>query len=313
MKFSVVLAFVAVLALVAVSEDTPFTGKKVVVIGGTGTIGYATSLALARSGAHVTLVSRNVHPHRQKGEEAAAAICADEQVLAAHGNATYMKADARDAAALQAVFESVGNDTEIVINAAGSLGFLGNLSNCKAYLADEEHNPILSYLKPTVVSTTTAAEFMVAAGKKGVIVNVGAYSEGAKIGYNYFSPFFMAAARGVETATYAGAAKYVLKGVRVNAITLGIVDSPFIRNMAKFFEPGEKSKQPWEGDDVKETDEIWKKHKAEVIHRDIPVGEPASVQDIVDGIFFLADPETDFISGTILRADGGYWATASAL
>jgi len=200
-----------------------------------------------------------------------------------------------------------------VINAAGSLGFLGNLSNCKAYLADEEHNPILSYLKPTVVSTTTAAEFMVAAGKKGVIVNVGAYSEGAKIGYNYYSPFFMAASRGVEAATYAAAAKYVLKNVRVNSIALGIVDSPFVRNMAKFFEPGDKSKQPWEGDDVKATDKIWKDHMAEVYRRDIPAGAPASLQDVVDGIFFLADPETDFISGTVLRADGGYWATASAL
>jgi len=310
MKFSFVLVFAALLALLAVSEDTPFTGKKVVVVGGTGTIGYATALALAKSGANVTLVSRNQHPYRKKGEAAASAIAKNKDVVTAGGYAWFRKADARNAEELEAVFAEVGDDLDIVINAAGSLGFLGELSDCKKYLDDDEHNPLLTYLKATAVSTKTAADHMVAADHPGVIVNVGAYSETAKIGYNFYSPFFMAASRGVEAVTYAAAGKYVLKKVRVNEIELGAMEGPFIRNIAKFF--AEEPKQPWEGPDIQEDDELWKNNTAKVIKKDIPIGKLATVQDIVDGIFYLADPETDYLSGAILRADGGFWAGASA-
>jgi len=312
MKISVVFALVALLSALALSEETPFTGKKAVVVGGTGTLGFAIARALALSGAQVTLVSRNVHRYRMKGEEAAANITNDPDVAAAGGNATFIKADARDKKEIAAVFKKVGKDLDIVINAAGSLGFLGNLSDCDRFLGDQDHNPIFCYLDPTVKSMMAAAEHMVNSSHPGVIVNIGAYSENVEPGFSKYCPFFGAAARGVEAATYATAANYVLKNVRANAVVLGALNTPFLRNMAKYFAPGNSSTQPWIGEDLSETDPLWLKYKDTIIATPIPSGEFVTVEDVVDSVLFLADPETTYISGTILRVDGGYWASGSA-
>jgi NAD(P)-dependent dehydrogenase (short-subunit alcohol dehydrogenase family) len=44
--------------------------------------------------------------------------------------------------------------------------------------------------------------------------------------------------------------------------------------------------------------------------RHIPLGRPATVEEIAEGILFLSAPENSFMTGHLLMVDGGWTAGA---
>ena len=81
------------------SKMYDFTGRTVVVTGGTGVLGQAMVRALVGCGANVALLARN----REKAEPQVAALPAEN----ASGRAMVFTADVLDAAALRAAAEEV--------------------------------------------------------------------------------------------------------------------------------------------------------------------------------------------------------------
>jgi len=77
-----------------------------------------------------------------------------------------------------------------------------------------------------------------------------------------------------------GALDFAKKGIRINAVCPGFVDTPLVTPAIK------KILQP----NIDKT----------------PMGRLAHVQEIADGIAFLASERASYITGTALTVDGGY-------
>jgi len=113
----------------------------------------------------------------------------------------------------------------------------------------------------------------------GSIVNVSAlYGE---IAAPYFAPS-TASKHAVNGLTKAAALEYTKQGIRVNAIAPGHVVTDLFTNILDSTSTSEE--------DVLKT---------------IPTGKFGSVEEIANGIIYLASPENTFLTGSILTIDGG--------
>lgn len=79
---------------------------------------------------------------------------------------------------------------------------------------------------------------------------------------------------GIEAATRSLAMEYVKQGIRVNAVAPGVVDTPM-------HDPAQR----------------------EFLKSLQPMGDMASVQDVVSAVLYLIDAR--FVTGEVLRVDGG--------
>jgi len=85
---------------------------------------------------------------------------------------------------------------------------------------------------------------------------------------------------GLLGLTRTDALDYAKKGIRVNAVCPGFVDTPLVTSAIR------KILQP----NIEKT----------------PMGRLAHVQEIADGVAFLASVRASYITGTALTVDGGY-------
>ena len=113
--------------------------------------------------------------------------------------------------------------------------------------------------------------------KSGAIVNissiVGVYGGAGQANY-------AASKAGVIGLTQSLAQEYGAKGVRVNAVAPGFIQTEM-------------------------TDKLDDKRKDELYSRISLRGEPGSPLDVAKAVVFLASDEAKYITGTVLRVDGG--------
>ena len=123
--------------------------------------------------------------------------------------------------------------------------------------------------------------------KSGCIVNIASISAW---GGMTFSPPYAVAKAGVVTMTVTAAAYLAKYGIRVNAVSPGIVDTKFGDEADRIFgqeqglEPGEFTRSRAEG---------------------IPMGRLAEPEDVASAVAFLASPEASYITGENLTVGGG--------
>ena len=84
------------------------------------------------------------------------------------------------------------------------------------------------------------------------------------------------------------AVEYADRGIRVNAVAPGAIDTPFL---ARHLD-AQPDRAAAEAD----------------VNRAHPLGRYASPREIAETIAFLATPASSFMTGAILMADGGYTA-----
>jgi NAD(P)-dependent dehydrogenase (short-subunit alcohol dehydrogenase family) len=236
-------------------------GKTALVTGATSNIGRAIAVALAAEGAHVVVAGRN----KERGDEVVA------QIRTAGGRADFVAVDldGTKAAANELAGEAtrlLGGRIDVLVNNAGAIDG-GRTAETDEATFDQVY---AVNVKSPYFLTAAVAPAMAAAGG-GVIINLGSWVArlGIPIGAVY------AASKGaLETLTRAWSAEFGPAGVRVNAISPGVVHT----------DPN---------------------HPATAMMTGTPYGRIGAPETIANAAVFLASDEADFIHGTVLDVDGG--------
>ena len=194
-------------------------GRVAVITGGTGAIGLATALRLARLGARCVLVHRSGTPD--------ATLAALATLPAVAGGAHFgLRADITDSASLQAAAAAVaaqcGGVAHILVNSAGhtKAGPAGDLEG----LTDELIDDILRVNFRGVFATIRAFAPLLKASGDGLVVNISSIAGFTGSGSNLA---YSAAKAGIDVVGDA-LARALAPTVRVISVSPGVVDSSFV-------------------------------------------------------------------------------------
>jgi NAD(P)-dependent dehydrogenase (short-subunit alcohol dehydrogenase family) len=264
-----------------------FTGRSVVVTGGTGVLGQAMVRALVGCGASVAVVARN----REKAEPQIAALAKDK----APGRAIIVTADVLDAEALKNAAEEVVREfgrVDCLLNGAGGnhpgattkpeLSFFDLPLDALRFVFDLN---MLGTIIPSQVFGRVMAE-----QKEGVVLNVSSMSAVRPLtrvlGYS-------AAKAGVNSFTQWLAvhlAQEYSPAIRVNAIAPGF----FLTEQNRFLLT------------EKETGALTARGQSIIAHT--PMGRFGEPEDLLGTLLWLLSPASSFVTGVVVPVDGGFSA-----
>jgi len=247
------------------------TGKKALVTGGSRGIGRGICLALAKQGADVAV------NYRSNQVEAEAVV---SEIKAMGREAFAVQADVSSAESVAKMFVEIKDrwgKLDVLVNNAGIVKF-ANFEE----VTEEDWDQILAVnLKGQFLCAKEAVKLM---GRGGKIINIASIaSGGVGIGFRQIA-HYTASKGGVVALTENLALELGPKGINVNAIAPGVIET----DMTKDLMADEKS-------------------KAGLLAR-IPKGRFGKPEDIGAAAAFLASDEADYITGTVLYVDGG-WLT----
>jgi 2-keto-3-deoxy-L-fuconate dehydrogenase len=243
------------------SQPSTFDGLVAVVTGGASGIGAATAAMLAEQGAHVAVLDRDV----QSVDSASfLAVACDVTSTAAVD------------AAIADVVSTLGG-IDILINNAG-IGAVGAVD----VSTDAEWHQVLDVNVVGLARVTRAAVPHLRRSDRAAIVNI--CSVVAAVGVPQRA-VYSASKGAVAALTLAMAADYVADGIRVNAVTPGTADTPWVSRLL------ETAPDP---------------HTAEVALRSRqPMGRLVTAAEVAHAVLYLASPLSSSTTGTLLAVDGG--------
>jgi NAD(P)-dependent dehydrogenase (short-subunit alcohol dehydrogenase family) len=246
--------------------------KTALVTGGAGGIGRATVLAYAQEGARVAVADLDL---------AAAQAVADE-VVAAGGDAIAIRADVADAAAVQAMVARVVDQwgrLDIAFNNAGI-----EVEHLPLAQATEETFDRLMNVNVKGVFLCMKHEIlqMLAQGGGGAIVNTA--SVGGLIGAPR-QPIYGATKHAVLGLTKAAGVEYARKGIRINAVCPGVIDTAMTERAIE--------REP---------------RRQAYIDQAHPIGRLGLADEVARAVVFLSTDDAGFVVGHPLAVDGGFTA-----
>ncbi len=246
-------------------------GKKALVTGGSRGIGRGIVLALAEQGADVVI---NYTSSKDKAEMVA------QEVEAKGRKALIIQADVSKRSEVVSMFEQIKQEwgaVDILVNNAGVLRG-GEFSEFSEEMLDE----VLGVnLKGQFFCAQEAVKMMRNGGR---IINIASISSGGTgVGFAQIEAY-TASKGGVIGLTENLALDLGPKGINVNAIAPGVIDTDMSRGTS---------------DD---------KEMGEAVLRRIPKGRVGKPEDIGAAAAFLASDEADYITGVTLYVDGGWLA-----
>jgi NAD(P)-dependent dehydrogenase (short-subunit alcohol dehydrogenase family) len=247
------------------SDIFNLSGRVAMVTGASSGLGVRFAQVLAANGAAVALVARRAD--RLKDVQAA--------IEQTGGRAIAIEADVLDRAAMARAFDqaekALGTVT-ILVNNAG----VAHSTRATDVTEEEWRRVIGTNLDAVFAWAQEAAKRMLAAGKKGAIVNIASV---LGFGVSKGTIAYSTAKAGVIQMTKALGLELAFKGVRVNAIAPGWFVTEINRD---YLEGAGKS-----------------------LTRDIPVGRFGQHGDLDGALLLLVSDAGSYIAGATLVVDGG--------
>ncbi|KFG69866.1 SDR family NAD(P)-dependent oxidoreductase [Microvirga sp. BSC39] len=255
-----------------VYPSIPDLAGKVVLISGASTgIGAAAAIAFGRSKAHVAIhYNASETPARQVAEE----------VQAAGGEAFLIQADVTEPeAATRVVADTVEHfgRLDVLINNAGGLVKRTPVQD----YTDEYVDAVLALNVNQVVRFVREGASHMRAQRSGSIINVSSIA--ARHGGGPGSVIYAAAKGFISVATRGWAKELVKDGVRVNAVSPGVIMTPF----------HERYSTP---------------EQLAAMQATIPMDRLGTAEDCVGAFLYLAsDRLSGYVTGQIMEVNGGQY------
>src|SRR5438093_8896532 len=247
-----------------------FENQVALVTGAGSGLGLATAKAFAESGASVALVDWNEKTVRSAAEE-----------LAAQGHKTLaIHCDVADDAQVEAMVEqtvATFGRLDAAYNNAG-------VQNVVAETADATREDYDRVMAINLRGVWSCMKFELRQMRKqgsGAIVNcssLGGLVGGAGRGT------YHAAKHGVLGLTKSAALQYAAKGIRINAVCPGLIDTPM-------------------------SDQMKAAGQADALNamlKDVPIGRLGRAEEIANAVLWLCSPAASLVVGHALAVDGGY-------
>lgn len=243
----------------------PFSleGRKALVTGANTGLGQAIAVGLAAAGAEVVCAARRAP------DETLDIIARDG------GKASALLIDFADPLAAKDSFADAGFD--ILVNNAGIIRRADSTE-----FSELDWDEVMDVnLKALFFTTQAFAKELLAKGRSGKVVNIASllsFQGGIRV------PSYTAAKHGVAGLTKLLANEWAVKGINVNAIAPGYIET---NNTEALRADAARNKA--------------------ILER-IPAGRWGHSQDIAGAAVFLASPAADYVHGAILNVDGGWLA-----
>ena len=240
-------------------------GRTALVTGGSRGIGKAIVWALAREGARVAFVY-------QSNSQAAEQLVAD--MAAENLQVTACQADVRSRPAADEIVENLlksWDKLDILVNNAGIVR-----DSLLATMNDEQWRDVIDTNLTSVYNYCHAVTRPMMSARYGRIVNMS--SVASEFG-NAGQVNYAASKGGIEGLTRCLATEIARRGITVNAVAPGFIETDMtvtVRNAAE----------------------------AEIKKR-IPVRRFGQPEDVAQAVLFLASDAASYITGQVLRVDGG--------
>ena len=241
------------------------TGKVALVTGAGRGIGRQIALTLAQNGAAVIV---NYNGSKDSAEEVVAAI------RQSGGSAEAMQCNVADFASSEEFVRTVLDQykrVDILVNNAGI-----TRDNLIMRMTEEDYDAVLdTNLKGAFNMIRHLSRSMIRQ-RSGRIINISSVS--GVLG-NAGQSNYSASKAGLIGLTKSVAREFASRGISVNAVAPGYIDTDMTRNM---------------------TEEAKK-----ALNSMIPMGRMGSAEDIADLVLFLAGEHSDYITGQVICVDGG--------
>lgn len=245
--------------------------KAVLITGGGGGIGRATALAFARAGARLMLGDLDL----EAAEETA------RQVAAIGGEAHATRCDVSRPEEAEA----------LVREAAARLGRLDCAVNNAGIEASQESTarlPVETWERTIAINLSGVfycmrAELAAMRASGGAIVNIASVL--GLVGFAGAAAY-VAAKHGVIGLTKVAAIEFAARGIRVNAVCPGFVETPMLERVGVTSDPDRRV-------------------QIEGLH---PINRLGRPEEIAGAVLYLCSDAASFVTGHALVVDGGYTA-----
>jgi 3-oxoacyl-[acyl-carrier protein] reductase len=242
-----------------------FQGKCVVITGGSRGIGEAIAESFVHTGAKVHTLSRS---------ESSRSANLQDKAGEAGGSYSWHAADITNRSALEGVIDSIltrEGEIDVLVNNAGITrdGLLMRMKN-------EDWDAVLQTNLSSVYTTCKKIVRPMLKARKGTIINI---SSVVGIMGNAGQTNYSASKAGLIGFTKSLAREVASRGVRVNAVAPGYIETAMTENLNEAARTA--------------------------LTQQIPLGRTGTPQEIAAAVLFLASDAAGYITGQTLVVDGG--------